>query len=220
LGKPKIKNMKDLNIHIEKAAMPKRNPATSVNRKFLYSLCAALLLLTCSLTTNAKSWYSSLPGYGYGFLYSSFLYTGGTGTSFSDAYDLNDHTHSVYHYLGFTSPGETWFTNTPCTSCSPLSGEMFLKLTVADDGYVTISGGTTTYDFDSVFDLYDSGYNLITSGDDGVGAGVGNGTNYHPAVQPLIQEYLSAGTYYLKVYGTAKYGAPATGTVNIDFNIQ
>jgi hypothetical protein len=212
--------MKNLNKTLEKATMPKLSPLTSVNRNFLYSLCAALFLLTCSLTThanNTKAWYRSLSGYGYGFFYGAFD-GNNSGSSFGNAYDIAANTDFNYT-LGFSGTSVTNFRITPCTSCSPLSGEKYLKLTVVDDGYVSISGGTTTYDFDSVFDLYDSGQSLIATADDGTGAGVGNGLTYHAAVQPLIQEYLSAGTYYLKVYGTTKYGAPSTGTVNIDFTI-
>jgi hypothetical protein len=197
--------MENLNRTIEKAAMPKLSPVT-VNRKFLYSLCAALFLLTCSLTSNAKSFYRSLPGYGYGFYYGAF--TGGSGTSFSDAYDLNDNS-DVNHYLGFSSPGETDFQNAVCINCSPLSGVKFLKLTVANDGYVTIMGGTAS--FDSVFELYDSSQNLITSGDDGYGSN---------SAQPIIQEYLNSDYYYLKVYGKSTPWYGSYSDVNISYYLQ
>lgn len=206
--------MKNLNRTIQKATMPKPSPGTSVIRKFLYSLCAALFLLTCSLTSNAnnaKSFYRSLPGYGYGF-YGAV--TGGSGTSFSDAYDLADN-NDENHYLGFNSPGDTYFENAVCINCSPLSGVKFLKLYVANDGYVTITGGTAS--FDSVFELYDSSTSptLIASGDDGYGSSNGGG----PGLQPRIQEYLNSGYYYLKVYGK---GTPwdSYSEVNISYSLQ
>ncbi|MDB5001906.1 MAG: hypothetical protein JWQ34_131 [Mucilaginibacter sp.] len=173
--------MKNLNRTIKKATMPKLSPVTSVNRKFLYSLCAALFLLTCSLSTKAQDGTQADPD---------------TVT------------------LGFEHKDLT-----ACTSCSPLinnygdathSGtDRWIKITLIDDGYLTINGGTS--DFDSVFYLLGSDEStLLTSGDDGAGSG---DNNDHIHLQPLMQYYASAGTYYLVVDGTDKYiGYPSSWT--------
>ncbi|MES2377542.1 MAG: hypothetical protein V4553_13240 [Bacteroidota bacterium] len=170
--------MKNLNRTIQKAIMPKPIPATSVNRKFIYSLCAALFLLTCSLSTKAQD-----------------------GTQ-SDPDTLTfGHNYTTYQNHKNTSA---------CTSCSPVINDYgdaihsgpnrWIKITLIDDGYLTILGGTS--DFDSVFYLFDCSKSLITSGDDGEGSG---DNNSHYFLQPSIQYYASAGTYYLVVDATDKY---------------
>lgn len=190
--------MKNLNRTIQKATMPTQSPVTLVNRKFLYSICAALLLLTCSLSTKAQC---------------------GSGTSRTDYRCLD-------YVLGFTGSSLTYFEESACTSCSPLTNtegdaihsgsDKYIKIEVADDGYVTIYGGTS--DFDSVFYLYDSSWNLITSADDGTGSS-GSVVWWLP-LQPQIQFYAYAGTYYLRVDGTDKYGEAKSGTVGISYSIQ
>jgi hypothetical protein len=184
--------MKNLNRTIEKATMPKLSPVTSVNRKFLYSLCAALFLLTCSLSTKAQD-----------------------GT-----YAHPDTLTFGYDYTQYQNHKQT----SACTSCSPLindygdathSGtDRWIKITLIDDGYLTIHGGTS--DFDSVFYLLGSDESsLLTSGDDGDGSGY-NGYNY---LQPVMQYYASAGTYYLVVDGTDKYGWATSGDVEINITL-
>jgi|GEM_PF-5634282 hypothetical protein len=191
--------MEKLNSTIEKATMSKLSPVTSVNRKFLYSLCAALFLLTCSLSTKAQRYY--------------------IGTQ-ADPDTLT----FGYDYTQYQNHKQT----SACTSCSPLTDayepnpanpghsgtDKWIEITLKDDGYLTIHGGTS--DFDSVFYLFDSSMNPITSGDDGDGSGDNNGHNF---LQPVIQYYASAGTYYLIVDGTDKYGWATSGSVGIDITL-
>jgi hypothetical protein len=185
--------MKNLNRTIEKAAMP--NPVISVNRKFLYSLCAALFLLTCSLSTKAQV----SNGYGSGTKTDPWVMN---TLSFSD-------TTAIY--------------DSACTACSPLinddgdanhSGpDKWIKIRLADNAYLSIGGGTS--EFDSVFRLYDENLNLITSADDGYGStGM---VVWQLMLQPQIQYYADAGTYYLVVDGTDKYGEATSGTVSLAF---
>jgi hypothetical protein len=198
LDKLKIKIMKNLNSTIQKVAMPKPSPVTLVSRKLIYSLCAVLLLLTCSLSTKAQC---------------------GSGTGQTDTRCLPD-------TLGFTGTYKTYFEESACTSCSPLTNtygdaihsgsDKYIKLVVADYGYVTIYGGTS--DFDSVFELFDSSWSSMTSADDGHGSS-GSVVWWLP-LQPQIQFYASPGTYYLIVDGTDKYGEAKSGTVNISYSIQ
>jgi hypothetical protein len=166
----------------------------------------------------AKSSYRSLRGYGYGFYYGAFYGYSGTGASQSDPYILP-------YTLGFSSPDTAYFQDSQCTMCSPFvnnygdynnsGNDKYIQLNVADDGYLQIQGGTS--DFDSVFYLFDSNWNLITSGDDGAGSGFTvNGTNYL-YMQPDIQYYATAGTYYLIIDGTNKVGMTTSGTVNAYF---
>jgi hypothetical protein len=207
--------MKNLNPTIKKATKPKLSPVKSVNRKFFYSLCAALCFLTCSLSAKAAN-YRSMYGYGYGFFYGS--QTGdNSGKDMSNAYLLP-------FTLGFGTNDVTYNQDTERTGVSPLSNiygdpihsgnDKYLQLTVNDDGYVTIQGDES--EFDSVFYLFDSNWNLITSGDDGAGSGDSN----HDALQPWIVEYLNAGTYYVIVDGTDKYGDATSGDMLINFSIQ
>ena len=194
--------MKNLNRIIEKATLPKLSPVTSVNRKFLYSLFATLFLLTGSLSTKAQ----------------------GNGTGPTDLYVLPD-------TLGFTGTHLTQFESSACTSCSPLvnnygdpyngASDKWIEINVADAGYLFIHGGTS--DFDSVFYLYDSNWNLINVGDDDTGSGDNVGHSY---LQPFFQYiYADANSkYYLIVDGSTKYNsAPGTswttpkGTVGVTY---
>jgi hypothetical protein len=187
--------MKNLNRTTEKAIMPKLSPFTTVNRKFLYSLCAVLFLLTCSLSTKAQDYI-------------------GTKTD-------PDTLTFGYDYTKYQNHKQT----SACTSCSPLindygdaihSGtDKWIKITLKNDGYLTIHGGTS--DFDSVFYLLGSDESsLLTSGDDGDGSGDNNGHNF---LQPVMQYYASAGTYYLVVDGTDKYGWATSGDVEITITL-
>ena len=184
--------MKILNITLQKASMPKLIPVKLVSRLFLSSLCAALLLLTCSLSTKAQ-----------------------TGTGPTDLYILP-------YTLGFGAGQSTYFYDPQCTSCSPhvnnygdpyTSGsDKWIQIDVADDGYLGIRGGTS--DFDSVFYLFDSSWNLITSADDGHGSGAPYG------LQPLIETYVNTGTYYLIIDGTNKSSQPTSGSMSVEFTLQ
>ena len=187
--------MKNLNRTIEKVTMPKLSLVTSVNRQFLYSLCAALFLLTCSLSTKAQSGLDST------------------------------HTY-VLPTFGFSGSNITFLEDSQCTSCSPFTNnygsslhsgsDKWIQINVADDGYLTIQGGTAN--FDSVFYLFDSNWNLITSADDGYGSGgTGTGGVLYQYMQPQIQYYATAGTYYLIVDGTDKVGLATSGTVDVEF---
>jgi hypothetical protein len=194
--------MKKLNRTIEKTTVPNLRLVTSVNSKFLYSLCAALFLLTCSLSTKAQN---------------------GTGTS-----DLA----TLPYTLGFGTGQSRSFSSSQCTSCYPLTNnhgdpyhsgkDKWIRVDVGSNGYLSILGGTA--DFDSVFSLYDLSGNLIAYDDDGTGSGDNIG---HNALQPWISyQYVTAGTYYLIIDGTDKYigGAStwtsASGSVNVYFRLD
>lgn len=205
--------MRNLNRSTEKAARPKLNAVTSVSSKVLYSLCAVLFLLICSLSTKASRYHRyHMYHYGYGFYYGSIS---GTGASRTDPFILDP--------LGFGSGDVDNIASYAQTGSSPHSNleggfgsgnDHYIQITLDDDGYLSIFGGTS--DFDSVFYLYDSSWTLITSGDDGYGSG----DSTHLALQPGIQEYLNAGTYYLRVDGTDKYGDPTSGDMSIDYWLQ
>ncbi|MES2486826.1 MAG: DVUA0089 family protein [Bacteroidota bacterium] len=190
--------MKNLHKTIEKAAMPKWSHGTSVNSKFLYSFCAVLFLLTCSLSTKAQY-----------------------GSGMSDLYVMP-------YTLGFGAGQSTNVLEGACTSCYPLyhsygnpytSGkDKWIQINIASSGYLSVMGGTST--FDSVFYLFDGSWNLIASDDDGTGSGDNVG---HSALQPSItSQYVTAGTYYLIVDGSTKYTSSpgttwtsASGTVGV-----
>ena len=193
--------MKNLNRTIERASMPKLNAVTPVNRKFIYSLCAALLLLTGTLSTKAQC---------------------GSGTNRTTDY------HCLPYTLGFSGSNSAYFQDSACTSCSPLTNtagdaihsgsDEWIRIDIADAGYLSIIGGTS--DFDSVFYLYDDSENLITSADDGYGAS--GQTHWWEPLQPGIT-YISVAansTYYLRVDGTDKYGEAKSGTVGISYWLQ
>ncbi|MES2807085.1 MAG: hypothetical protein V4619_00570 [Bacteroidota bacterium] len=194
--------MGNLNRTIKEAAMPTLSAVTAVNRKFLYSLCAVLFLLMCSLSTKAQ--YGSGP---------------------SDLYSLP-------YDLGFGTGQSTFFSNPQCTSCSPFTNsygnpyhsgnDKWIKIEVKNDGYLSIIGGTANYD--SAFHLLDSAQNLITYADDGTGSGDNIG---HGSLQPWISYlYVTAGTYILVVDGSDKYlgggssWTSASGSVNITFRLD
>ncbi|GAA4104997.1 hypothetical protein [Mucilaginibacter panaciglaebae] len=210
--------MKNLNTTIEKATMPKANAVKSASRKLICSLLTVLFLLTCSLSTMAKSGftYRHLYHYGYGFFY-------GSQTSDNSGKDMSN-PYLLPFTLGFGTNDVTYNQDTERTGSSPFvnnygdpthsGNDKYLQLTVNDDGYVTIQGDES--EFDSVFYLFDSSWNLITSGDDGAGSGDPN----HLALQPWIVEYLTAGTYYVIVDGTDKYGDATSGDMLINFSIQ
>lgn len=214
--------MKNLNGTIKNAAMPNLGPVKSLKRRFFYSLSAVLFLLTYSLSSKANSStsYRHSYHYGYGFYYGTLS----GDNSGKDQYN----TYLLPFTLGFGSGDVTFnqdFESTGGSGSGSLTNnygdpytsgiDKYLELTVNNDGYVTIQGDQS--EFDSVFYLFDSSWNLITSGDDGVGSGDSNG---HLALQPSIVEYLSAGTYYIIVDGTNKYGDPTSGDILINFSIQ
>jgi hypothetical protein len=69
--------------------------------------------------------------------------------------------------------------------------------------------------------LLDASKNLITSADDGYGSGgTGTGGILYQYMQPQIQYYATAGTYYLVVDGTDKVGLATSGTVDVDFSLD
>lgn len=181
----------------------------NLNKTILYSFCAALFLLTCSFllipSKNTSGYNKPKPKDG-----------DGSGSSRTNAYVPS-------YTLGFSSPNTAHFQDSQCTSCSGITNnvlgdsfhsgnEKWIKIVPADNGYLTITGGTST--FDSVFYLTDASGNVITSGDDGWGSGYGT----HNYLQPRVQYFVNAGiTYYLAVDGTDKYGSPKNGSVLADF---
>ncbi|MES2809269.1 MAG: PPC domain-containing protein [Bacteroidota bacterium] len=179
------------NLNNQKATMP--NFVKSVSSKFLYSLCAALFLLTCSLSTKAQ-----------------------TGTSSSDLYVMP-------YTLGFGSGQYTSCQNAVHTSVSPFvnnygnpytsGNDKWIQINVASNGTLEISGGTSNYD--SVIYLFDSSWNLLASSDDGYGSG------WPIKLQGDIIRNVYAGTYYLIVDGSTKSGSswPASGSVNIQYSL-
>jgi hypothetical protein len=114
-----------------------------------------------------------------------------------------------------------------CTLCSPVINDYgdathsgpnrYIKITLVNDGYLTIYGGTS--DFDSVFYLFAGDQTtLLASGDDGHGS---PGFGYGPdPLQPGIETFLGSGTYYLIVDGTDKYGQATSGTVEVIYHIN
>jgi hypothetical protein len=139
--------MRNLNRTIEKATMPKQGLVTSVNSKFIYRFCAALFLLTCSLSANAQ------------------LGTG-TGTP-SNPYVLTDTLKVGYnrqegqHTLAYP------LTNTYGHYSS--GADKWIKIIVGQSGYLKLIGGTA--DYDSIFHLLDASQNLLITADDGTGSG-------------------------------------------------
>ena len=184
--------MKSLNI--KKATTPNLFSARSVNSRFLYSLCAALFLLTCSLTTKAQT------GMGPTDLY-VMPYTLGFGpgqyTSCQNAVHTTDYPLTNSYGNPYTSGNDKW-----------------IQINLASTGTLSITGGTA--DYDSVFYLFDASWNLIASGDDGTGSGSPHG------LQPTITKNLYNGTYYLIVDGSTKSGSswPASGGVNVQYNLH
>lgn len=208
--------MKNLNRTIEKATTSNLSHCTSVNRKIVYSLCFVLCFLICSLSTKAKSTadYRHSYHYGYGFFY-SLLSGDNSGKDMSNLF--------VLPTFGFSSPNVTSYYGSAQTGSSPYTNnygalssgnDEWIQINLADDGYMRLHGGTSN--FDSVFYLFDSTWTLIATGDDGDGSGYGT----HNYLQPVIEEYLNAGTYYLIVDGTNKYGAPTSGDVGLNFILQ
>ncbi|MES2807086.1 MAG: hypothetical protein V4619_00575 [Bacteroidota bacterium] len=191
------------NLNIEKATTPKT--VKSVISKFIYSLCAALFFLTCSLSAMAQ------PG---------TAPSSGSGTP-SDICVLPTLTTSY-----------PWHQESACTSCSPLTNDhtaspgadKWIEINIGSYGYLSIFGGTS--DFDSIFYLFDSSWNPITTADDGQGSGDNVGHSY---LQPEITYiWVAPGDkFYLIVDGNNKYTSwPGTswtstsGTVNIDYVLQ
>ncbi|MGF7082052.1 hypothetical protein [Mucilaginibacter sp. UYCu711] len=181
--------MKNLNRTIQRATIPK------LNRKFLYSLCAALFLLSCSLSTKAQDGTISNPD-------------------------------TVVLGLNHISNQNEKYTSA-CTSCSPVTNDYgdathsgpnrYIKITIVNDGYLSIYGGTS--DFDSVFYLFAADQTtLLAFGDDGYGS---PGFGYGPdPLQAGIDTFLGSGTYYLIVDGTDKYGQATSGTVEVYYHLN
>ena len=212
--------------------MPKLSLVTFVNRTFLYSLCAALFLLTCSLSTRAKSVHLlrfkanpyTLTSLGLGAIvdfersHRALLSGSNTGYDLANALELP-------HHLGFSYPNVTSLDTTARTGSSPYTNNYgdpihsgpneWFHIVVADAGYLSLIGGTS--DFDSTFFLLSSGGTLLTSGDDGAGSWVGS----HPSLQPYISSYyVSAGDYILVVDGTDKYGVAKSGDMEFYLSLS
>ncbi|WP_214073253.1 pre-peptidase C-terminal domain-containing protein [Mucilaginibacter sp. dw_454] len=223
--------MKNLNTTTKKATMPKLSLITFVNRTFLYSLCAALFLLTCSLSTRAKSVNLrvfkanpyTLTSLGLGAIadfeksHRALLNGTNSGYDFTNAKDEPN-------ILGFTLPNVTSINSSAQTGSSPFinnfgdpfhSGpDEWFHIVVADGGYLDLTGGTA--DFDSFFYLLASdGTTVLTTGDDGAGSGIAG----HSYCQPNISYYVSAGDYYLVVDGTDKFGAAVKGDMSITLRL-
>lgn len=188
--------MKNLIRTIKKAAMPKLNPFTSVNRTFLYSLCATFLLLTGLLSMKA------LPG-------------DNNGDGPANAYEIPDMELGVNENY--------WESN--YNSYSPLTNtygdpihsgnDKWLKVHISSYCYLNITTGSQdSNDFDPVLHLVaDDGYTELAFNDDTVGAG--------PYAQSAyIGYYVSPGDYYIILDGTDKNGHVANGGTGLAININ
>jgi hypothetical protein len=137
------------NLNMQTAATPKRSTSKSVSSKLLYRLCAALFLLTCSLSSKAQY------GSGSSDLY-VMPYTLGFGTGqYTSCYNpvhTTDYPLVNNYGSSYTSGKDKW-----------------IQINLASVGTLSITGGTA--DYDSVFYLFDASWNLIASGDDGTGSG-------------------------------------------------
>jgi hypothetical protein len=192
LNKPKVKNMKNLNKTIEKATMPNLIPVTSVNRTFLYSLCAAFLLLTGLLSMKA-------------------LTGDGSGHDRNNAYELPDLQLGVNE-----NDWETHYTSdSPFENLDGTPGnDKWLRVHILSSSYLTISTGSQSdNDFDPVLYLYaEDGETLLDMNDD---SGLGP---YTASAQ--INTFVSSGYYYIKIDGTNKNGHVASAGLGLGITIN
>jgi hypothetical protein len=137
------------NLNIEKANWPNVFSVKSVNSKFLYSLCAVLFLLTCSLSSKAQ--YGSSASDLYVMPYTLGFGTGQYTSCYTPVHTTDYPLVNNYGSL-YTSGKDKW-----------------IQINLASVGTLSITGGTA--DYDSVFYLFDASWNLIASGDDGTGSG-------------------------------------------------
>ncbi|MFD2146024.1 hypothetical protein [Mucilaginibacter antarcticus] len=168
------------NLNIEKATMP--NAVKTVNMKFLYSLCAALFLLTSSLSTKAQ--------------------TTGSGT-YDDPYefvwDVSDYDGSLYYYNSFYNDQSGMSNN---WGASNSGNDCWIKLTITTTSTLTVFSGTT-----SGYDPYDNAIHLVNStrsydleyNDDNPAA---YGSSY--PLSGAISYTVSPGVYYIVLDGTDK----------------
>jgi hypothetical protein len=186
--------MKNLNRTIKMAAMPKLSPFTSVNRTFLYSLCAAFLLLTGLLSMKAIDGDNNGDGQG-------------------NAYTIPDMTLGVNEYY--------WESN--YNSYSPLTNtygdpihsgsDKWLKVTIYSYCYLQISTGSQdNNDFDPVLHLLDENADELSTNDD---SGLGP---YAASAQ--IGYYVSPGVYYIILDGTDKNGHEKNGGTGLGITIN
>lgn len=187
--------MKNLIRTIQNALMPKQNPFTSVNRTFLYSLCAAFLLLTGLLSMKA------LPG-------------DENGDGPANAYTIPDMELGVNeNYWESNYNSYSPLTNTygdPIHSGS----DKWLKVTINSYCYLNISTGSqSSNDFDPVLHLVaDDGYTELAFNDD---SGLGPYT-----ASAYIGYYVSPGTYYIILDGTDKNGHEKNGGTGLGITIN
>jgi hypothetical protein len=229
--------MKNLNIIVKKATMP--NPVTSVNRKFLYSFCAVLLLLTCSLLTSAKGakfgHYKANPytltslglgaveSFGKSLLVTSSGDDSGHDAANADASVVFYHRVSDWYYENSFYNDAYGLTNNLGASNS--GNDRWIKLTIPTGvtGTLEVRTGTVSNStgYDSALHLVDSGgtYELTYNDDDtSVGTPGWVGATIYYTVSP--------GVYYLVLDGTDKpyvYPNPSpvrNGGVNITMSIH
>jgi hypothetical protein len=167
LNKPKIKNMRKL------------------NKTTLYSFCAALFLLTCSLSTKAQDGHN---------MANAYLITTTFGTG------LTNWDQTSCYTTGYG------LTNSYTGSDNGPGNDKWHKFHVSNYGYIRVVGGTADQNFDSILHLLDNtGYELAYS-DDGAGSG---------QLQGLIDYFVGPGDYYYVVDGTDKSGHIKNGAVSI-----
>jgi len=140
--------MKNLNITIAKAKMSKLPLGTSVNVKWLYSLCTVLFFLVCSLTSQAQ-------------------------TDAATAVDLGSFTPGGRDYYDQSFYNSDY----ACVNNYGMDGnDYWVKVTVTESCYLKVFLGSTSGSgiFDTVLHLLDSDGFLLETNDDWSGASQGS----------------------------------------------
>ncbi len=158
------------NLNIEKATTLKT--VKSVISKFIYSLCAALFLLMCSLSTNAQTGRRPTP---------------------TDAIPLDPLELGVVesHY-------STYYNAAPglIDSLGGNGNDLWMRIYIGSTCYFRVYGGSTDNNLDGILYLYDSSGNLLTYNDDDPN---NPSTSW---VSPHIEYLVSPGYYYVMLDGT------------------